>query len=101
MKIVHKSSILEASEFDPLLSPWPPGIARVTRETANVRDVSYEFIDPIRSEAKKYPRPTLIRAGDLIMHEYDENTLEEIGRHVLAKQLVENEYVILGEVQPQ
>lgn len=97
MKLVHKTSIIEATVFDPLCSPWPKGIVKVTRETENSVNVSFEYVDPISKRGRNVP----IRGGDYIASEFDENTLEEVARHVLPKTLVNDEYVILGEVQPQ
>ena len=103
MKLVHKSNVIEAKEFDPLCSPWPEGITKVTREGPNHKSVSFEFDDPVSIKSKRWGRVVgaPIKAGDVIVSEFDPESLEELQRYVLPRQMIEEEYLILGEVQTQ
>ena len=98
MKLIHKSSILEAMLFDAQQQPWPEGVTRVIRESTNEHTTSFEYRDPVKTRHKKYTGTQTLRQGDYIVSEIDEDSLEEIGRYVIHRELALNEYIVLGEV---
>lgn len=102
MKIIHKQHIVEVSVFDPNGPPggWPADVVKHVRERPyKDLEISYAIEVPTGfSTGKKKVIEIPVAPGDLIATFFD----EDVGtptRAVITKELLDEQYIVLGEVQ--